>query len=89
MKVIEQKEFFWGRMGSAGRAQNKPQNLLFFNFNRKILLKITKRVHGKIFIKFDRTDCKIIAFEVKKMKLQPFGYFLTVFEDMGKIVKLV
>jgi hypothetical protein len=60
------KGVFLGRMGSAGRAQNKPQKLLFFNFNRRILLKITKRVHGKIFIEFDRTDCKIIAFEVKR-----------------------
>ena len=44
VEVMEQKGFLKGRVGSAGNGQNKPQEIPFFNFNRRILLLISKRV---------------------------------------------
>lgn len=50
VEVMEQKGFLKGRVGSAGNGQNKPQEIPFFNFNRRILLLISKRVQCEIFI---------------------------------------
>lgn len=75
-------------MGSAGSAETEPKNYNFLNCNRRILLKITISVSNELFIEIDNKNCKIVTFEVKRMKLHCIGYFLTFFEDMGKFFKL-
>jgi hypothetical protein len=57
-------------MGSVDMALKKPHKSLFFNSNLRILLQVTKRVHGEIFIDSDRTHYLVIAVDVKSLKLQ-------------------
>lgn len=85
---MDRKGICWGKISSTGTDQKNPPKIFSVINNCRILLKITKREHGAIFIECDRTDRKIMACEVKMRALYYFGYCLTLFEDTGNIVTL-